>query len=101
MPDTGIAGRFCDRCGDDDRARRASVHPEQSRQKQRELRHVGDDHQEREHRNDDAGAILRLAACFAVPVDVIEPCGFPFDDRRLRRLAANPISTDRKSPASA
>jgi tRNA (cytidine/uridine-2'-O-)-methyltransferase len=31
------------------------------------------------------GAILRLAACFAMPVDVIEPCGFVFDDRRLRR----------------
>jgi len=32
-----------------------------------------------------AGAILRLAACFAVPVDIIEPCGFPWDDRKLRR----------------
>jgi tRNA (cytidine/uridine-2'-O-)-methyltransferase len=32
-----------------------------------------------------AGAILRLAACFGLPVDVIEPCGFVFDDRRLRR----------------
>ena len=31
------------------------------------------------------GAILRLAACFGLPVDVIEPCGFIFDDRRLRR----------------
>jgi len=31
------------------------------------------------------GAILRLAACFGMPVDVIEPCGFAFDDRRLRR----------------
>jgi tRNA (cytidine/uridine-2'-O-)-methyltransferase len=31
------------------------------------------------------GAILRLAACFGLPVDVIEPCGFAFDDRRLRR----------------
>ena len=31
------------------------------------------------------GALLRLAACFAVPVDLIEPCGFVFDDRRLRR----------------
>jgi tRNA (cytidine/uridine-2'-O-)-methyltransferase len=32
------------------------------------------------------GAILRLAACFGLPVDVIEPCGFAFDDRRLRRV---------------
>ncbi len=31
------------------------------------------------------GTILRLAACLDVGVDVIEPCGFPFDDRRLRR----------------
>ena len=33
------------------------------------------------------GAALRLAACFKVPVDIIEPCGFPFDDKRLRRSA--------------
>ncbi len=32
------------------------------------------------------GAILRLAACLAVPVDIIEPCGFVLDDRRLRRV---------------
>lgn len=31
------------------------------------------------------GTILRLAACLGVPVDIIEPCGFAFDDRRLRR----------------
>lgn len=31
------------------------------------------------------GAILRLAACLGVPVDVIFPCGFVWDDRRLRR----------------
>jgi tRNA (cytidine/uridine-2'-O-)-methyltransferase len=31
------------------------------------------------------GAAMRLAACLATPLDVIEPCGFPFDDRRLRR----------------
>ena len=33
------------------------------------------------------GAILRLGACFKTPVDIIEPCGFPFDDKRLRRTA--------------
>ena len=33
------------------------------------------------------GAVLRLAACFAVAVDLIEPCGFLLDDRRLRRAA--------------
>jgi tRNA (cytidine/uridine-2'-O-)-methyltransferase len=32
-----------------------------------------------------AGNMLRTAACFEVPVDVVEPCGFVFSDRRLRR----------------
>ncbi|MBL4721413.1 MAG: tRNA (cytidine(34)-2'-O)-methyltransferase [Alphaproteobacteria bacterium] len=31
------------------------------------------------------GAILRLAACFGVAADIIEPCGFVWSDRRLRR----------------
>ena len=31
------------------------------------------------------GTILRLAACLGVPVDIIEPCGFLWDDKRLRR----------------
>ena len=31
------------------------------------------------------GAVIRLAACFGTPLDVIEPCGFPFGDRGLRR----------------
>jgi tRNA (cytidine/uridine-2'-O-)-methyltransferase len=31
------------------------------------------------------GTILRLSACMGVAVDIIEPCGFVFDDRRLRR----------------
>ena len=31
------------------------------------------------------GAMLRLAACLAVAVDLIEPCGFVWSDRRLRR----------------
>lgn len=30
------------------------------------------------------GAVLRLCACFGVDLDVIEPCGFPLDDRRIR-----------------
>jgi len=34
-----------------------------------------------------AGALLRLAACLGAEVDLIEPCGFLFDDRRLRRAA--------------
>lgn len=31
------------------------------------------------------GTILRLAACFGTAVDIIEPCGFPFSDRALKR----------------
>jgi tRNA (cytidine/uridine-2'-O-)-methyltransferase len=31
------------------------------------------------------GAVLRLSACFGVAVDLIEPCGFPFSDKRLKR----------------
>ena len=31
------------------------------------------------------GAILRLAACFGIGVDIIEPCGFVFSQRRLKR----------------
>lgn len=31
------------------------------------------------------GALIRLAACLEVPLDIIEPCGFVFDDKRLRR----------------
>jgi tRNA (cytidine/uridine-2'-O-)-methyltransferase len=31
------------------------------------------------------GTILRLAACLGTPVDVIEPCGFPWGDRALKR----------------
>lgn len=33
------------------------------------------------------GAAIRLAACLGVPLDVIEPCGFPLDDRSVRRAA--------------
>jgi tRNA (cytidine/uridine-2'-O-)-methyltransferase len=33
------------------------------------------------------GAFIRLSACLAVPLDVIEPCGFPVDDKRIRRAA--------------
>lgn len=31
------------------------------------------------------GTVIRLAACLGVPLDVIEPCGFPFSDRALKR----------------
>ena len=32
-----------------------------------------------------AGTLLRFAACMGLAVDIIEPCGFLLDDRRLRR----------------
>ena len=32
-----------------------------------------------------AGNLLRTAACLDVSVDVVEPCGFAFSDRRLKR----------------
>ncbi len=31
------------------------------------------------------GALIRLGACLGVGVDIIEPCGFLFSDRGLRR----------------
>lgn len=31
------------------------------------------------------GTILRLAACLGVPVDLIEPMGFPWGDKALKR----------------
>lgn len=33
------------------------------------------------------GAMIRLCACFDTPLDVIEPCGFPFSVKALRRAA--------------
>lgn len=33
-----------------------------------------------------AGAAMRLAACVGVPLAIIEPCGFVWDERRLRRV---------------
>jgi tRNA (cytidine/uridine-2'-O-)-methyltransferase len=38
-----------------------------------------------------AGAIMRLAACMGVPLDIIEPCGFPLDGTRLRRAGMDYI----------
>lgn len=32
-----------------------------------------------------AGTLLRLAACMDVGVDIVEPCGFLFSDRHFRR----------------
>jgi tRNA (cytidine/uridine-2'-O-)-methyltransferase len=39
-----------------------------------------------------AGAVLRLGACLDVAIDIIEPCGFVLDDRRLRRAGMDYIA---------
>ena len=31
------------------------------------------------------GAVFRLCACFGIHLHVIEPCGFPLDEKRIRR----------------
>lgn len=37
------------------------------------------------------GAVLRLGACLGVAVDLIEPMGFTWEDRRVRRTAMDYI----------
>ena len=37
------------------------------------------------------GAVLRLGACLGVAVDLIEPMGFSWDDKRVRRTAMDYI----------
>ena len=37
------------------------------------------------------GAVMRLGACFGVAVDLIEPMGFAWDDKRVRRTAMDYI----------
>jgi tRNA (cytidine/uridine-2'-O-)-methyltransferase len=37
------------------------------------------------------GAVLRLGACLGAAVDLIEPMGFAWDDRRVRRVAMDYI----------
>src|SRR4029453_18766106 len=38
------------------------------------------------------GAVMRLGACMGVAVDLIEPMGFEWDDRRGRRTAIDIIN---------
>jgi tRNA (cytidine/uridine-2'-O-)-methyltransferase len=33
------------------------------------------------------GAAIRVSACFATPLDIIEPCGFALTDKALKRAA--------------
>ena len=48
-----------------------------------------------------AAAAIRLAACFGLPISVIEPMGFVWDDRRLRRVGMDYIegADIRRSPS--
>jgi tRNA (cytidine/uridine-2'-O-)-methyltransferase len=39
-----------------------------------------------------AGTLLRLSACLGVAVDIIEPCGFVLDERKVRRAGMDYIS---------
>ena len=34
-----------------------------------------------------AGALVRLAACLGMPLEIVEPCGFGFTLREVRRVA--------------
>lgn len=38
-----------------------------------------------------AGAAMRLCACLGVGLDVIEPCGFIWDDKKIRRAGMDYI----------
>lgn len=37
------------------------------------------------------GAALRLCACMGVPLNIIEPCAFPWNERKIRRAAMDYI----------
>jgi tRNA (cytidine/uridine-2'-O-)-methyltransferase len=39
------------------------------------------------------GTILRLAACWGLAVDIIEPCGFLFGDARMRRAGMDYLAS--------
>lgn len=37
------------------------------------------------------GAAMRLTACLGIGLDIIEPCGFPWDEAKIRRSAMDYI----------
>ena len=39
-----------------------------------------------------AGTMLRLAGCLGIPAEIIEPCGFVFSDKHLRRAGMDYLS---------
>ena len=40
------------------------------------------------------GALLRISACLDVPVDIIEPCGFPFSEKKFKSVLKNNYLTE-------
>ena len=38
------------------------------------------------------GALLRVSACLGIPLDIIEPCGFAFSEKKIKRTAMDYIS---------
>jgi tRNA (cytidine/uridine-2'-O-)-methyltransferase len=39
------------------------------------------------------GALIRLGACLGLPVDIIEPCGFLFSDKGLKRAGMDYVDS--------
>ena len=39
-----------------------------------------------------AGTMMRLCAAMGIPLDIIEPCGFALDEKKLRRAAMDYIN---------
>ena len=40
-------------------------------------------------------AIIRLCSCFGATLEIIEPCGFHLDDRRLKRVAMDYLNNSK------
>ena len=40
------------------------------------------------------GTILRMAVCFGLPVDIIEPCGFIWNSKELKRAGMDYLDKD-------
>lgn len=41
------------------------------------------------------GAMMRLAACTGVGLDIIEPCGFPWDERKIKQAGLDYVGKTR------
>ena len=42
-------------------------------------------------------AIIRLCACFNTTLEIIEPCGFHIDDKRIKRIAMDYLNKNQNS----